>query len=297
MPINLNALRVFVAVATHRGFTKAAGVLHLSQPAVSKAVQVLETEVGMPLFERGAGPLRVTHAGVTLLDRAHELFAVERSAEEELRALRGLERGVLRVGASTTIATYMLPSILGTFRALHPGVAMHVESGNTRTIARTLARRRLDVALVEGPVPDNRFVSVPWRNDELVVIAPPDHALTKHHTRVSPSRLVQHDFVYREPGSGTRDVADAVLHEHGLTPRIALTLDSTEAVKQAVAAGLGLAVVSRAAASDQLALGTVKEIRLAGLHFPRQLTILQLAGRRSNLPAVAFEKLLREYPV
>lgn len=296
MALNLHALRIFAAVADQRGFTKAAMVLNLSQPAVSKAVQLLEAEVAMPLLERGAGALRLTDAGRALLERAHELFAVERTAEEELRALRGLERGVLRVGASTTIATYLLSPVLGTFRALHPGVALHVVSGNTRTIARTLARRRLDVALVEGPVLDDRFDVIPWRTDELVLIAPPGHALaasTDHGSkRISKTTLARYEFVYREPGSGTRDVADALFLEHNFTPRIALTLDSTEAVKQAVAAGLGLAVVSRAAAADQLALGRVKEVRVAGMDFPRQLSILRLAGRHLSVPAMAFEKLL-----
>lgn len=290
--MNLNALRVFMAVVDHRGFTRAAKALNLSQPAVSKAVQVLEVDVGMPLLERGRRAIRLTEAGASLLERARELFAVERSADEEMRALRGLEHGVLRVGASTTIATYMLSPILGTFRAQHPGVVLHVVSGNTRSISRALARRRLDVALVEGPTHDSRFNVVPWRSDELVIIASPAHPLCRPGATVSKAMLAEHAFVYREEGSGTRDVAEALFEEHGIQPRVALTLDSTEAVKQAVAAGLGVAVVSRAAAADQLALRRVQEVRVEGISFPRQLTILRLAGRHPTAPAVAFEALL-----
>lgn len=292
MSLNYHGLRVFAAVVEQRGFTRAATALRLSQPAVSKAVRVLEQDVGMPLLERGSRSVRLTEAGAALLERAREMFAVERTAEEELRALRGLERGVLRVGASTTIATYMLPSILGEFREQHPGVALQVTSGNTRAVARALVRRRLDVALVEGPVDDSRFEHERWRDDELVLIASPDHALAKAKRKVALTALAKHPFVYRERGSGTREVAEAAFAALALSITVALTLDSTEAVKQAVAAGLGLAAVSRAAAADQLALGRVCEIRVNGLAMPRQLTVLRLAGRRPSAPARAFEALL-----
>lgn len=283
-----------MAVIDQRGFSRAANALNLSQPAVSKAVQVLEGDVGVALIERGSRPLRLTDAGASLYERARELFAVEQSAEEEMRALRGLEHGVLRVGASTTIATYLLPSILGAFRAQYPGIALHVVSGNTRTISRSLTRRRLDVALVEGPTDDPQFVVVPWRDDDLVIIAAPTHALGRPGVHVSKAMLAEYPFVSREDGSGTREVAEALLRTHGVHPHVALTLDSTEAVKQAVAAGLGIAVVSRAAAADQLALGRVTAVQIDGIDFPRQLTILRLAGRRPSAPAVAFESLLRD---
>ena len=294
MALNLNALRAFAAVVERGGFTRAAAALRLSQPAVSKAVLGLEREVGMPLLERGPRAVRATEAGAALYERARELFAVERSAEDELRMLRGLEGGALRVGASTTVATYLLPPLLGTFQARHPGVALHVTSGNTRAVARALLGRRLDVALVEGPVDDARFAAEPWRDDELVLIAPPDHPLAGTRRPVSLAALAQAPYVSRERGSGTRAVAEAAFAAHGIHPRVVLTLDSTEAVKQAVAAGLGLSAVSRAAAADQLALERVREVRAAGLVIRRRLALLRLAGRRPSAPARAFEALLGE---
>lgn len=296
MALNINALRVFAAVVERGGFTKASAALHLSQPAVSKAVRGLEREVGMPLLERGPRSVRVTEAGAALYERARELFAVERSAEDELRALRGLQGGALRVGASTTVATYLLPPVLGDFQARHPRVALHVTSGNTRAVARALLGRRLDVALVEGPVDDARLSVETWRDDELVVIAPPDHPLAASKRPVALAAVAAEPFVIRERGSGTRAVAEAAFAAHGVRPRVALTLDSTEAVKQAVAAGLGLSAVSRAAAADQLALGRVREVRVAGLVIRRRLTLLRLAGRRPSAPARAFEGLLGMAP-
>lgn len=292
MSLNLHHLRVFAAVAEQRGFSRAAAALHLSQPAVSKAVRQLEREVGVPLVERAGRASRLTAAGEKLAARARELFAVETTAEEELRALRGLEAGSLRVGASTTIATYMLPPILARFHDAHRAIALRVVSANTRAITRALLERRLDIALVEGPVEHPRIQARRWRSDELVLIAPPDHRLVSRRG-VSARELLTERFVVREQGSGTRDVAERALSKHGVHPAVALQLGSTEAVKQAVAAGLGLAIVSRYAAEDQLALGRIALVRLHGVELGRALTELRLEGRRPSAPAAEFVKFLR----
>jgi DNA-binding transcriptional LysR family regulator len=291
MAINLNALRIFAAVADAGGFTKASELLHLSQPAVSKAVQTLERDLAMPLLERGPRAIRLTDAGIALFARARELFAVERVTEEELRTLRGLEGGRVRIGASTTIATYLLPPVLADFRTRHPAVKLRLVSANTRAIAALVLERRVDVALVEGPVGDARFELRRWRADELVVIVPAGHRLARRRS-VQLAQLAAEPFIVRERGSGTRDVAERAFLAHGIQPPIALTLASTEAIKQAVAAGLGLAVVSRAAASDQIALGHLAALRIAGFEMRRDLTELRLRGRTLGAPAEAFARLL-----
>jgi DNA-binding transcriptional LysR family regulator len=296
MPLNLHHLRIFSAVAEHGGFSRAAAMLRLSQPAVSKSVQELEREVGLSLFDRAGRAPRLTDAGEALVARAHELFGVERVAEEELAALRGLERGTLRVGASTTVATYFLPPLLARFHEQHPGVKLRVLSANTRAIAHRLLEGRLDIALVEGPVSHDRISAEPWREDELVIIAPAAHRLVRKR-RVVASDLASEPFILREPGSGTRDVAEAELAKHGVHPSAAMQLGSTEAIKQAVAAGLGLAVVSRASAADQLALGYIAIVRLRGVTFERTLTELRLAGRAPSVAASAFRALIAASPV
>jgi DNA-binding transcriptional LysR family regulator len=292
MAMNLHHLRIFAAVAEQRGFSRAAAALHISQPAVSKAVQQLERQVGVPLVERAGRASRLTAAGEQLAARARELFGVESAAEEELRALRGLEAGSLRVGASTTIATYLLPPILARFHDAHRAITLRVVSANTRAITRALLERRLDIALVEGPVEHPRVQTRRWRSDELVLIAPPDHRLVSRR-RVSARELLTERFVVREQGSGTREVAERALSKHGVHPSVALQLGSTEAVKQAVAAGLGLAIVSRYAAEDQLALGRVALVRLRDVELGRALTELRLKGRKPNSPAAAFVEFMK----
>ncbi|MEO7041913.1 MAG: LysR family transcriptional regulator [Gemmatimonadaceae bacterium] len=288
----MHHLRVFTAVAEHGGFSRAAVALRLSQPAVSKSVQELERQVGLALFDRVGRTPKLTDAGESLLIRARELFGVARMAEEELAALRGLERGILRVGASTTVATYFLPAILARFHAQHPGVRLRVLSANTRAVARKLVEGRLDIALVEGPVEHERISVMPWREDELVVIAPASHPLLRKR-RVVPADLADEPFILREPGSGTRQVAESELARYGVHPTASMQLGSTEAIKQAVAAGLGLAVVSKASAADQLALGYIAVVRLRGVTFRRELTELQLIGRRPSASAAAFRTLLQ----
>jgi DNA-binding transcriptional LysR family regulator len=291
MALNLHHLRVFTRVAELGGFSRAAVALRLSQPAVSKSVRELERQLHTTLFDRTFGAHRLTDAGAALFTRARELFAVERTAEEELRRLRGLEGGVLRIAASTTIATYLLPGYLARFHAAHPDVSLRVSTANTRDVASALLARRVEVALVEGPVDDAQLEVLPWRKDELVIVAPPDHALARKR-RVIPSDLAAAQFIVRERGSGTRRVAEAALAEAGVRIRVVLHLSSTEAIKQAVVAGLGLAIVSRWAIEDQLSLWRIAVLPLRGLSFPRALSELRFAGHAPSSAAAAFRLAL-----
>jgi DNA-binding transcriptional LysR family regulator len=289
--LNLHHLRLFTAVVDHGGFTRAAAALNLSQPAISKSLKELEAQVHLPLLERSARSIQLTEAGQALYERARELFGVEQLAERELRELRGLRRGVLRIGASTTIATYMLPPVLGAFHGAHPDVRIQTSSANTRTVLRMLLESRVDLALVEGPVSHARVEVHPWRDDELVVIAPPGHALLRR-SRVTVTDLAAEQFLVREPGSGTRDVSEQALAAHGVRVTRAMRVGGTEAIKQAVAAGLGLAIVSRAAAADQLALGRIAVLEVEGLVIRRTLTQLKLRGRAPSAAVRALDALL-----
>lgn len=294
MALNLHHLRLFAAVVDNGGFTRAAGALNLSQPAISKSLKELESDLGMPLIDRGGRGLQLTDAGRMLYGRARELFGVERVAERELRELRGVKRGSLRIAASTTIATYLLPPILGRFHLRHPNVRIQATSANTRTVLRLLLEARVDLALVEGPVSDARVTIHPWRDDELVVIAPIGHWLIGRGStsRATVQDIAREQFLVREPGSGTREVSEAALARHGVRLERTMRVGGTEAIKQAVAAGLGLAIVSRAAAADQLALGRIAVLNVDGLTIRRTLTRLELRERAKSVAARELEGLL-----
>jgi len=291
--MNLHHLRLFAAVVDQGGFTRAAEALNLSQPAISKSLSELERQLDLVLIERTGRVVRLTDAGRTLYARASELFGVERAAEQELRELRGLKRGTLRIAASTTIATYMLPPYLGRFHTRHPRVRIQTTSANTRSVLRMLLESRVDVALVEGPVADQRVTVQPWRDDELIVIAPPSHPLTKS-PRATVSMLADEAFLVREPGSGTRVVTERALAAQSVRLTNTMRVGGTEAIKQAVAAGLGLAIVSRAAAADQLALGRVTELPIEGFTIRRTLAQIKLQGRAVTASARELETLLAE---
>lgn len=293
--LNLHHLRLFTAVVDQGGFTRAAATLNLSQPAISKSLKELEDGLQLSLIDRSARSIRLTEAGRLLYNRARELFGVERIAERELRELRGLKRGLLRVGASTTIATYFLPPILGRFHLRHPRVRIRASSANTRTILRHLLEAKIDLALVEGPVSHPRVDVIPWRDDELVVIAPPDHHLLARST-VGVAELAAENFLVREPGSGTRAVTEVALARHGVRLENTMRVGGTEVMKQGVAAGLGLAIVSRAAAADQLALGRIAALPVADLAIRRTLTQLKLRDRTTGAAARELEVLLAEPP-
>jgi DNA-binding transcriptional LysR family regulator len=294
--MKLHLLRIFTVVAEHMSFSRAAERLYISQPAVSKAVMELERQLGQPLFERGAGKLSLTEAGALLAERGRAMLAIERSAEEELQALRGLEHGTLRVGGSTTVATYLLPPVIAAFLREHPGVDLRLAIGNTRRIVSLLLEYQVDIALVEGPVADERITSEAWHVDELVLIAAPHHplAIEARQQALTVSRLAEEVFLVREPGSGTRQVGEEALTAHGVQLKHTVELGSTETIKQTLAAGFGLAILSKATIRDELALHKLATLPVEGLEIRRTLTRLRLAGRTPGPAARAFDQAISQ---
>ncbi|MGA7993572.1 MAG: LysR substrate-binding domain-containing protein [Bradyrhizobium sp.] len=292
MSLNLHLLRMFAAVVRSGSFSKAAEILNISQPAISKGVRDFELQVGCRLLNRTPKGVVPTPEGLALSRRAEALFAVERAAEEELSALRGLHNGSLRIGASTTIATYMIPRYLGAFHRAYPGVELQLISANTRDIAEQMVAQDLDVGLVEGPVDDKNLISEPWRTDVMKLIAAPDHAFAREAGPIDPKRIENEVLIVREPGSGSREVVTQALAAHGIEPLRTLEIGSTAAIKQVVAAGLGISIVSVVAVEDLVQLGRLKVLDLDDLKIERTLWQLKLPGRVAMPAARAFEKML-----
>ena len=292
MALNLHLLRLFTAVARAQSFSRAAEALHISQPAVSRGVRELEDQLGNRLLERRAGAVVPTEAGRMLLRHANALFAAERAAEEDLAALRGLSAGSLAIGASTTISTWYLPPLMGRFHLAHPAVSLQLRIGNTAQMLDLLLARELDVALVEGPVEHPGVLVEPWRGDELVWIAAPTHPLARHSGFLSPAQISDALHLVREPGSGTRAVGDAACAAHGIVPRERLEVGGTETIKQMVAAGIGIALVSAAAVIKELSLATLMILNLRHFAQSRPLNRLRLPDRQPSPATAAFDRLL-----
>ncbi|MEO7716980.1 MAG: LysR family transcriptional regulator [Capsulimonas sp.] len=284
--MNINHLAIFHAVAQEGGIGRGAERLHISQPAVSKQLQELERSLGTPLFDRLPRGVRLTGAGVILADYARRLFALEAEAEEALADLRGLERGTLAVGASMTIGSYLLPEVLARFHRRYPGVALSLEIANTEDIQQRLLDGALDLGLTEGFAEEADLEAAVFAQDAMVVIAPPNHPI-RAEGPVLAERLCREPFVVREEGSGTRAVIARAFAERGLTIRPAMSLGNIEAIKRAVAAGVGLAVVSSLTIALELETHRVAVVPVSDFAFTRPLHLLTRRGRHQSRAAKA----------
>jgi len=296
MHINLHLLRIFFAVAEQRSFSRAADTLFVSQPAVSKAVRELERQLELPLLERGAAGakgVRLTANGVALFDHARGIFALERAATEDIRARVGLKRGRLSVGASTTIAGYWLPPYAAAYVGQFPSIELRIGVGNTQTIGHALIDCEFDVALVEGVVNDPRIVATRWRDDKLQIIAHSDAALSR---RRKPTLQELNDQVWllRESGSGTREVTEQMMREHGISPKRTIELGSNEGIARAVASGLGIAMLPARALRELIMLEEVKAVNYpSDSALVRPLFLLQLKERPPSPLTRAFCEVLQ----
>ncbi len=292
MSLNLHHLRSFALVVRSGGIGVAARASGVSQPALSRTLRELERSVGVQLLERGPRGMRPTPVGRELFEHAQTIVAAERDAERLLGAAAGLQHAVLHVGASTTIATYLLPAAMARFATEHPGIEVRLVAAHTRALEEMLRRYQVDLALAEAPPNDPRIVATPWMTDELVVIAAPDHPLAAKRS-ILPAALSGERFVLRELASGTRDLVLSGLAAAGLEPRTSIAVDGTEVIKQLVVSGFGIAVVSRHAVVDQLASGRLCVLDVPALRLQRPFTRLTLSGGKLGGDAEDFFATLR----
>jgi DNA-binding transcriptional LysR family regulator len=293
MAMNLHLLRLFAAVVRTGSFSRAAEALNISQPAISKSVRDFELQVGCRLLDRWPGGARPTREGEILARHAEALFAAERAAEKELLSLRNLDSGSLRIGASTTIASYMMSEYLGSFHRKYPAIDLHLWSANPRDIADRMAAREIEIALVEGPMEDQNLRTEVWRIEELKLIVSPFHPFASCKSPIDCVALEQESLIVGELGSGTREVVSQALAARGIEPKGTFEIGSTEAIKQAVAAGLGVSILSTAAVADQVELGRLKIVAINDLQIQCTLWQLKVPGRIDSPATLMFERMIR----
>lgn len=292
--MNSHQLQVFAAVAHHGSFTRAAEALHLTQSAVSQQIDGLEREHGVRLFERRPRRVRLTDAGAALLPYAERVTGLIDDAVQALEEVRGAARGRLRVGASPTPATYLLPELLGQFSRAHPGVELLLEVDLSARIAERVAAGDAALGVVEGLAPVPRLSAEAIFEDDLALITPPDFVPVQGH--VAPEQLIGLPLIAREPGSLTRAFIEDRLRAAGIELRPAMELGHIEAIKRAVAAGLGVSFLSRIAVGDEVAAGRLRAWTVDGLDLHRPWYLIQRAGARPSPAASAFVSFLRERP-
>ena len=258
-------LKVFHTVARLLSFTKAAESLHMTQPAVTFQVRQLEEYFNTRLFDRTHNKVNLTPAGERVAEFAERIFDLYAEMENSVRDLTGEISGALTIGASTTIAEYMLPALLGEFKNRYPDINLRLKVSNSEGIVSMVEHNVIDLGVVESPVSNKNLIVEVCHDDQLVVVAEPGHELVRRGGKVKAAEIAKYPFVSREEGSGTRDVIMRYLVKEKLNPadlNLSLELGSPEAIKGAVEAGMGITIISRSIIDKELKLNRLAELQL-----------------------------------
>ena len=257
-------LQVFYTVAKQLSFTKAAEQLFMTQPAVTFQVKQLEEHFSTRLFERSHGRISLTPAGRMVMEYAERILGISDELEKRVAELTGAVSGRLLLGASTTVAEFILPQILGEFKARYPQVQAHMSVANSETIENRVADHALDIGIIESPTHLPSVHTELGCEDELVLICAPGHRLARAKS-VTPQEIVGEPFVSRESGSGTREFTDQYLRNCNVSPddlNILMELGSPEAIKGVVETGVGVAIISRTRVVKERKLGLLTPVPL-----------------------------------
>ena len=288
--LTLRQLKVFESVARHLSYSRAADELHLTQPAVSMQIKQLEDNISLPLFEQLGKRIYLTEAG-------HELYQYSRSISQQLAdmevtldELKGLERGKLNISVVTT-ANYFAPHLLAKFCQRYSGVTVSLNVSNRETVLKQLADNLIDLAIMGQPPDDLDIDSESFMENPLVVIAPPDHPLCQEH-QIPVKQLEKEVFLVREPGSGTRSAMERFFAEHKIKINKGMETDTTEAIKQAVQAGMGLGIMSQHTAELELEMKRLKILDVQDFPIIRYWHVVNRKNKRLSIVANAFREFL-----
>lgn len=287
----LHQLKVFEATARHGSFTRAAEELFLTQPTVSMQVKQLTKAVGLPLFEQVGKRLYLTDAGRELFSTCQEIFSNLEQLEMKVADMKGMKQGRLRLAVITT-TKYFMPRLLGPFCQQYPGIDVSLTVTNHEQVIERLANNQDDL-YVMSQLPDHIEIKAhPFLDNPLVVIAPSTHPLAKEKN-ISLKRLAEETFIMREPGSGTRSTLQKLLDSRGLTVKVRLELGSNEAIKQAIAGGLGVAVLSRHTLTPDMS-GELTVLDVEEFPIQREWYAVYLAGKQLSVVASTFLEYLQK---
>jgi DNA-binding transcriptional LysR family regulator len=262
--INLSLLRIFQAVAEMRSFTRAAEVVHLTQPGISKHIRQMEEYYGAPLFDRLGKKVAVTQAGEILLEATQEIMASITNAEQKIEEFKGLHGGKLVLGASFPIGIYFLPAILAAFRKQHPAVDVVLDISLGERIGAKILANKLDLGLVSHEVHDPRLTCSEFMTDELIAITPSNHRWASK-LRIKPQELLEETFIVTARGAGIRAVVEERLREKGIVLKDVLDFGNLEGVKRAVEVGLGVSIQSQSVVQREISAGSLAGIPVAGM--------------------------------
>jgi LysR family transcriptional regulator, low CO2-responsive transcriptional regulator len=288
----LRQLRAFAEVARRLSYTAAAKSLHLTQPAVSMQVRLLEQAAGLPLLEQMGRRVHLTDAGRELLRYAAGISDLLREAEDAMNALQGVGGGELSIAVTST-AKYFAPRLLAEFRHRHPDARLRLAVSNREAVVRELTNNTVDLAIMGRPPRGLDTEAAPFARHPIGIIAAPDHPLAGRK-RLPLARLAGETFIIRERGSGTRAAMEHVFAERGFKARETLEMSSNETIKQAVMAGMGIAFLSMHTIGLELRARRLALLPVAGLPVMREWYVIHRRGKRLSPAAQAFKSFLLE---
>ncbi len=294
--MDLRALDVFCKIVELRSFSRAAETVLLTQPTVSGHIKGLESELGLRLLDRSAKTVTPTRAGELLYGYARRILALREEAMQALGAHKGGLTGHLAIGASSIPGAYLLPSLLARFKHTHPGVTLSLHVSGSRDVIRAVLDGTVELGVVGARFDEGRVHYEAIAQDELVLAVAGSHPWASRGS-IRPSELAGQPFVMRERGSGTRKITEEALRERGVDPaglRVVLEVASNEAVRQAVKAGAGLAVISRRAVADDIRSKQVAVLRVHGMRLSREFFLVAHKSRSRSPLAEALLAFLRK---
>ncbi len=296
--MTFHQLKVFVTVAKLRNFTLAAQTLHVRQPSVSILMQGLQRELDVKLFERLGTKVHLTRAGEELVHRAERILAEVEGIKEGMEEIKGLKKGKLRVGGSAIAAASFLPVVIQAFKKKHPGVDVTLKIQGSESLQKQLLDGDLELAVVARAPHSPLLFSEHYREEEVVVIAPPDHPLARKHS-IPLELLARERFVVSKKDSQMRDIVERIFAGRGLSLIPSLELDilfgGRDAIKNAVANGIGISVISKSYVDSDLKTGRLKVLKVPELKFKRTMYITVHKDRQNSPLVQVFKAFLRKY--
>ncbi|MBI2989453.1 MAG: LysR family transcriptional regulator [Deltaproteobacteria bacterium] len=288
----MERLEAFKAVVRHGGFERATESIHLSQPAISKRIKELEKQLGVELFGRVGRKGHLTDAGRIVEEYASRLMIVVGEMNQAIDELKGLQRGQLRCGATKTIAVHLLPKILVQFKRAFPNIELRLLVGRNADIEKMILANEVDIGLVPGTITNPANLRIfHFLTDEFVLTTPCDHPLAKLH-RVSLKQLENFPLILREKGSFTRRIIDESFREAGIPHRCMMQIETTEALKKAVAEGLGCSIISLCSTQTERKAGILAYARISGTPMKREFRAIIHKDKSLSGPIKPFLDLL-----
>lgn len=286
-------LLVFVTVVEKESFSRAAEALHMTQPAVSQYIQVLENTYGVKLLDRNNKFVRLNKAGEIVYFHAKEILGLYTKMQVLMDDLTNRASGSLSIGASYTFGEYVLPHFIAKLHHEFPLIRPSIVIGNTRKIADLVLRHQLDIGIIEGNLESTQLKIDPFADDQMVVVVSAHHRLARLEGEVEASELEKETWLVREVGSGTREATERIIRELSIAPKEMMEFGSTQLIKESVESGLGISFLSHLAIRKELSLGLLKIVRVKGTPLKRDFSIVLQSAFQTKALEV-FVKILRE---